>query len=401
MSRNRAIIAVFIGALVVRILFNAYLVGMDKPSFVSFPDGVEYDAIAQSIAAGTGFEFDHAPNTFRPPGYPFFLAAIYALAGHSYPAVKIVQSVIGAFTCVIVLLIGERLFSTRVGMIAASIAVVYPFLVVYTGFLLSETLFVFLSLVFLYALVRLREQYSVWWVAFAGFMLGLMNLTRPMSLLLPLLLLFWAWIEFGDKRRAIAIVGIMVLMMMVPIVPWTVRNYVVTHSFIPIASHHWSGLYMGNNPEILRDPEAIGGSIEPERMDDYRSAYLSFMSHALRHEPLALLRLEGHKLKRFWSVFPKTSERDRIVSAFSYGLLLPFFLVGMYLSLRGQPKPWVLFAWILNFCLVTLVTHGSTRFRLPVEPGVILFGSLTLERLWMKLRLAEEKGHSASVANGR
>jgi hypothetical protein len=69
---------------------------------------------------------------------------------------------------------------------------------------------------------------------------------------------------------------------------------------------------------------------------------------------------------------------------FSYGLLLPFFLVGMMFSLQLHQKPWLLFFWILNFCLVTLIAHGSTRFRLPVEPVLILFGSLALERLWMR-----------------
>jgi 4-amino-4-deoxy-L-arabinose transferase-like glycosyltransferase len=397
MNRTRVIVAVFVGALIVRILFNVLVVGMDKPGFALFPDGEEYDAIARSLAAGTGFEVAHAPNTFRPPGYPFFLAAIYVLVGHSYPAVKIVQSAVGALTCVMVWLIGERLFSKRVGVIASSIAAVYPFLVVYTGFLLSETVFVFLSSVFLYALVRLREEDNAWWTAFAGFILGLMNLTRPMALLLPALLLVWAWIEFGDKRKAVVIVGIIAGMMLLPMTPWAVRNYMVTNSFILVAGHNWAGLYAGNNPAILRDPEAIGGSIQPERLEDYRAAYLSFLSHSLRHEPLELLRLEGHKLKRFWSVFPKTSERDRIISAFSYGLLLPLFIVGMFLSLRSHRKPWILFAWILNFCLMTLITHGSTRFRLPVEPAVILFGSLTLERVWMKFR-REHAGPSVQCA---
>ncbi|TRZ99887.1 MAG: hypothetical protein D4R81_08615 [Nitrospiraceae bacterium] len=386
MNRSRAIVAVFAGALLVRILFNVYLVGMDNPGFALFPDGEEYDALARSLAAGTGFEVDHAPNTFRPPGYPFFLAAIYALGGLSYPAVKIVQSAIGALTCVVILLIGERLFSRRVGVIAASIAAVYPFLVVYTGFLLSETVFVFLSSVFLYALARLREKCSVGWAAFAGLILGLMNLTRPMTLLLPILLLFWAWIEFGDKRRAVVIVGIIAGVMLLSMAPWVLRNHRVTNSFILVTGHNWERLYAGNNPAILRDSEAIGGSIDPERVEDYRAAYLSFMGRLLRHEPLELLRLEGHKLKRFWSVLPKTSERDRIVSACSYGLLLPLFIVGMYLSLRSQQKPWILFAWILNFCLMALITHGSTRFRLPVEPAVILFASLTLERLWLTFR---------------
>jgi 4-amino-4-deoxy-L-arabinose transferase-like glycosyltransferase len=384
MNRNRAIVAVFVGALVVRILFNVYLVGMDKPGFVFFPDGEEYDAIARSLAAGTGFEVNHSPNTFRPPGYPFFLAAIYAIGGPGYAVVKIVQSVVGALTCLMIVLIGEQLFSRRVGMMAGVIAAVYPFLVAYTGFLLSETLFVFLSTVFLYALVRLREDPAWLWVAVAGLVLGVMNLTRPVTLFLPVLLFFWLWVEWGAKRRAAVIAGMLALWMMVPIMPWTVRNYMVTNSFIPISSHLWSGLYAGNNPTIMHDPEAIGGSIEPEQLEDYRAAYLSFLQHYLVHEPMELLRLELHKLKRFWSVFPKTTSRDRVISVFSYGLLLPFFLIGMMFALQRHQKPWLLFFWILNFCLVTLIAHGSTRFRLPVEPVLILFGSLALERLWVR-----------------
>ena len=48
---------------------------------------------------------------------------------------------------------------------------------------------------------------------------------------------------------------------------------------------------------------------------------------------------------------------------------------------RAQ-RPWILFIWVLNFCLMTLLLYGSTRFRAPVEPAIILFGSLALERIW-------------------
>ncbi len=395
MSRTVVLTAIFAGALLVRILFNVYLVGMEEPGLVNFPDGKDYDAIGRSLANGTGFEVNHSPDTFRPPGYPFFLAAIYTIGGPGYAAVKIVQSVIGALTCLMILLIGEQLFSKRVGVIAAVIAAAYPLLVAYTGFLLSETLFVFLSVVFLYALVRLREDQARRWVVVAGLVLGLMNLTRPVTLFLPVLLFFWLWVEWGTKRRAAVIAGMLALLMMVPIVPWTVRNYMVTHSLILITGQNWFRLYAGNNPTIMHDSEAIGGSIEPEQLADYRSAYLSFLRHYLMHEPRELLRLELHKLKRFWNVFPKTTYRDKVISLLSYGVLLPFFLIGMVFALQRHQKPWLLFFWILNFCIVTLIAHGSTRFRMPVEPVVILLGSLALESLWMRCTGVGHVGLSA------
>ena len=351
--RMTPLIAVFVAAFLMRLIFNVYVMGIDDAGIERFPDGKDYDALALALAGGTGYEIDQSPNTFRPPGYPFFLAAVYALAGHSFAVVKVLQSL----------------------------------------FLLSETLFVFLSMVFLYMLIRLRGNWAWWDVALAGLVLGLMNLTRPVALLLPGLLFFWLWGELGAKRRAAMIAGLLALGMLVPIVPWTVRNYVATQSFILIDDHHWLGLHIGNNRTIMEMPDKIGGWLEPAlvegsresfRAADYRAAYVSFMRDLLQR-PLDLLRLEGYKLMRFWSVVPtssKTTPRDAVISILSYGLLLPLALLGVALSFRSVEKPWLLIVWTLNFCLMSLIAFGSTRFRAPVEPVLVLFGALALERAW-------------------
>jgi hypothetical protein len=224
-----------------------------------------------------------------------------------------------------------------------------------------------------------------------------MSLVRPVTLMIPVLLFFWAWIEFGAKRKAVVIASLLAIWMMVPILPWTIRNYMVTHSYILIEDHHWLSMYVGNNRTILQNPGAIGGWLEPEQIEgfkptfkteDYRSATLSFLRQYLLHEPWELLRLEAHKLKRFWSVFPtssKTTYRDAMISVFSYGLLLPLFVIGMILSLRSHQRPWILIIWIVNFCFVTLIAFGTTRFRAPVEPAIVLFASLALEKGWARL----------------
>ncbi len=389
-------ILIVAAAFLVRVLFNVYVVGMQQVGLELFPDGKDYDALGLSLAAGTGFAIHSVPNTFRPPGYPLFLAALYMIFGHSYVAVKIAQSLLGALTCLMIFLIGQRLFSKRVGVIAATIATVYPLLVVYTGFLLSEALFVFLSTLFLYALVRFRECTSRRWIAAAGLVLGIMNLTRPVTLLLPAVLFVCFWIELKAKRRAAMIAGMLALWMLIPIMPWTIRNYTVRQAFILIADHQWVALYSANNRKILHDPDKIGGWIQPEGGEDYRAEYLAFMQDMLVHEPLEFLRLEFHKLHRFWSIVPtssKTTSRDTIVSLFSYGLLLPLSVAGMVLSLKSPPVPWILYFWVLHFCLMALIVYGSTRLRAPVEPVLILFGALAVDKGWLKV-VGETRGLS-------
>jgi len=376
----------FVAALIVRLLFNAVVIGMEVPTQDTFSDWKEYDLVGLSLASGTGFTIYGQPYLIHPPGYPLFLGVLYLLFGHSYAAVKVAQSLLGALTCVLILLIGERVFTKRVGLVAAAIAAVYPHLVYYTGLLMSEVLFVFLSTLFLYALAMLRENFTLRRMAFAGVILGLASLTRPMLMLIPALLLFWVWIECRSTKRALVVTATLWLWMVVVILPWTVRNYVVTGSVVPIVATHWVTLYGANNPAILENPDAVGGWVDPEPMspEEYRAAYVAFLREMLFHRPLDFLKLELHKLKRFWSLFPKTQtpRRDALINLLSYGWLLPLFLVGMALAARITPPPWILYLWVAYFCLLTLVMHGTTRYRLPVEPVIILFGAFTLERLW-------------------
>ncbi len=371
-------------AFMVRLLGNLYLIGVDQPGFGAFSGGdvLEYDALGWSLAKGEGYSTEDGPNTFRPPGYPAFLALIYLVFGHSYMAVKVTQSVLGALTCFMIFKLGEHFFTKRVGAIAAGIAAVYPLLIVYTGVLLSETLFVCLSMVFLYLLTRVPSRDSFWPALLAGVVLGVMNLTRPVALLLPAFLFIWGLYIFPDKRRSVVLISTLVASMLVVILPWTLRNYVVTRSFLLVSAHHWGTLYGANNPNILKNPEAIGGWIQPPEGMDYRTEYISFMKTMMFEQPLELVRLELHKLKRFWNVLPKTSDRDRILSLLSYGLLLPLCAIGVVLSWNCPQKPWILFMWVLYFNFIAILFHGSTRYRLPVEPTLILFGAFALDRLY-------------------
>src|ERR671932_1381386 len=60
------------------------------PDYRIVHDARDYDRHARSIAAGDGFaRLGPGPSrvtAFRPPGYPVFLAGVYALTGHETKA---------------------------------------------------------------------------------------------------------------------------------------------------------------------------------------------------------------------------------------------------------------------------------------------------------------------------
>ncbi|HXH23203.1 MAG TPA: glycosyltransferase family 39 protein, partial [Dehalococcoidia bacterium] len=113
-------------------------------------DAQYYDAVARSLVSGAGYSVGidgsgftpgGSPTAFFPPGYPFFLAGVYRLFGHSLDAARVANCAAAALSIVPVYLAGHRLFGRREGLLAAGGTAVSPSLVYWTPVLVSESLF--------------------------------------------------------------------------------------------------------------------------------------------------------------------------------------------------------------------------------------------------------------------
>ena len=100
--------------LLVVFLFRVILILTVPGSYDGSPhrqDGYAYDSLAWHLLSGYGFSVNRAstlslgdcppcePVTYPLPGYPSFLAGLYALFGRNYLVVKLVQAAIDAATC--------------------------------------------------------------------------------------------------------------------------------------------------------------------------------------------------------------------------------------------------------------------------------------------------------------
>src|SRR3989338_10379603 len=83
-------------------------------------DDLQYNIIAKNILDGNGFSYDSTePTAARGPVYPLFLAATYFVFGYDYNVVRILQSIIGAITCLFIYLIAKELYNSVIGFYAA------------------------------------------------------------------------------------------------------------------------------------------------------------------------------------------------------------------------------------------------------------------------------------------
>lgn len=243
-------------ALVIRVLWVA------ATHYTPAGDAVDYDRIAGSIADGHGYgpTVIAAPGTasaYRPPGYPYLLALVYKLSGNSWTAGRLLGAVLGALAVFALMMLADWLRDRPTAVAAGLIAAVYPPLLDSSaGALLSEALFVPAMLGTLLAAVAYRrsERRLAWAVA-AGVLCGVAALTRGngILLLIPLALALWMAPGAARRGRVVALTGAVVVLVLV-LAPWTVRNFDALHGFVPISTELGPTAAAVYDPAFLSQP---------------------------------------------------------------------------------------------------------------------------------------------------
>jgi len=389
------------------------------PGHVLQYDEHDYDGHAVSIAAGHGFSDTLAhgrPTAFRPPGYPYLLAGVYRVAGVDRAAVaervrvaRVAQAVIGTLAVALIGLLAAQLWVRTEGLTAMALGAVYVPLITVGGAVMSEPLFVVLALAALCAAVQHRRSAHRWrWLVLAGALGGLAVLTRANGVvLLPALALaVWGGSERARghapgrfTRTALVPPALLVAIALVVVSPWTIRNAVVLHSFVPVSTQLGSALAGTYNDQARGDRGAwrsirhvpafaqlwrrVATTPEPEVERELRAASL----HYIRRHPayvaevgfwntVRLLDLAGLKRSRATAATIGIDERwaDAGVTCF---WLFAALALGGALTARARRTP--LFVWavpaLLTLSVVFLVVE-TPRYRTAVDPFVVLLAAL-------------------------
>lgn len=208
-----------------------------------------------------GLTGDHGIYTtyIRLPGYPAFLAAIFAVFGvDHYRAVLFIQMFVDIGTCFFTADLAKRICSERAAKIAFLLAAICPFLANYTAAALSETLETFLTVLALdLAISALGASCNalsafhnnIRWIGY-GLAVGGAILVRPDGGILLVATGLYLCVAFfmslrspkqsvsprpADLLRACVIIAVVSL---APLIPWTLRNWNVFHTFQPLAPRY-------------------------------------------------------------------------------------------------------------------------------------------------------------------
>jgi 4-amino-4-deoxy-L-arabinose transferase-like glycosyltransferase len=194
------------------------------------------------------------PTLSRLPGYPAFLAAIFAMFGaDSFRAVLLVQVLFDLATCFLIADMARRMFSRHAAKAAFLMAAFCPFLANYAATALTETLEIFFTALALdlafrgLAIGGSARHARLAWMG-CGLAVGGAILLRPDGgILLAAIGAYFFWLLVRGRRRprirltpqAIIVAGVLVAVCaLAPLIPWTLRNLHTLHRFEPLAPRY-------------------------------------------------------------------------------------------------------------------------------------------------------------------
>ncbi|MFH0981956.1 MAG: tetratricopeptide repeat protein [Planctomycetota bacterium] len=364
---------------------------------------------AKAIAAG---ETLFPGPYFRAPLYPWFLAGIYWIAGPGALLPRLVQCVLGSVSCVLIYLLGREAFGRVTGLLAGFAAATYWVFVYYEGELLLESLSIFLNLLALWFILQAARKPGVVYWCLAGVLLGLSAINRPnVVAFMPLAALWIVLLHRKEWKRGLGCAAWFGLACAVPILPLTVRNYVVGKDFVLIAWQGGPNFYIGNNPQsdgmntvmpgarrdwwgaysdwIALAEEEAGRKLKPSEVSRHysRKVWRFFREQPRRAAGLMKLKLlyflNGTEIPNPTNLYYFTRRYTPIIRflPLGFGMLVPFAVLGVWFSRRQFVPHFPLWGFGLVYMGTVVAFYVNSRFRLPVVPVVMVYAGYALVHL--------------------
>ena len=333
---------------------------------------------------------DTAVSFFKPPLWQSILAVpSWLLRNDPVLAQRIFACVIGSATILVIGLVARKLAGPIAGLFAASLAAVYPNLVVLDGLLLVESIYGLTIAAILLASYRLIDDPSLASAVVLGTLLGLAALQRTDALGLLLILIPPLFLKLRRREvRSLKLASVSILCTLVAIVPWSIYASSSSAAIVPIATNARETLINDNCPETWFGPNAGNWSSRCVNLVPSERGITYALRHPASFPRLAIQRIgrtfdfyEPAQNARFASLIDGRSPGLTLLGRLVWWLTLPFALFGAFRCRRLKIWLWPLFCPIILSIGLSVFTHGETRFRVASEISVIVLAGVGMAQL--------------------
>lgn len=383
------------------------------------PCNIEFGVLASSIMEGRGFSGpawwfrdEPGPTAIAPPLSAYFLAACLAVlpADSAYLWIELIQVVLSAAVVVPVWFVTRRIFGEPTAWLAAVLVALNYFLACTPGWVCYSTLHVLLLALVVWLAYQLFDRPTPGRAVLFGAVAGLATLNK--GLIAGYVVLLGIWIlmagqsEQWPKRLKTLLLAAAVSFLVVA--PWTVRNWRLFKSFVPVATNFGVTLWIGNNPDAtggfyandgrpvyehvpatLR--EKLRGHNEAEQSRIFAAESWRWMCDHPRHWVELRTKAfgyfwteENYWLKdAFYETNPGQARPNPALMLLTFAFLAATAL-GIFLTLGRWRELMPIYLLLLTYTTIYTLTHAdiTNRYRLPLEPWMLVIASGGMTRLW-------------------
>jgi len=414
---------ILIVALMVRLDFMwSYQHHHSRQALSVIPFMFESSNIAYSLATGQGFSSPFrvttGPTAWMTPVYPAILADIFRIFGPytyaSWTAAALVNILFSTLACVPIFFAGKRIAGLGVAAGAAWLWALYPnaFQIAVES-IWEASIAAFLGATILWATLALAESNRIRdWCGY-GLLWGAALMTNAtLGAALPFLLLWLAYRARKTGRSWFAKSALALGVAILCCAPWTIRNYAVFHSFVPLRSTLGLQLWMGNNPQAKPIWLGEGHPIHEQAERDLyvqmgeiaymRQKKADAIQYMLSH-PAREAQLIGRRFISFWAggtPYPIEdfvrwhSNWPRIVLLFNVLTAVGTLLGITALCFRRSEHALPLAVFPILFPCAYYLTLALPRYQLPVAPIEMLLAAIGAQGLvqWAARILGKRTG---------
>ena len=435
-------ITIFFVALIIR-LINLAITDF-SPSAILLEDAALYFT---TVTSGQTF-LDNAhlaifSQTERMPGYFLFLAAIKSIFGENFLPILITQSVVDSVTCVMIGALGCYICPKH-WEIFGWLAAVWPNLIIHSGLILGDSLFVFFFVWFLLSFAGFLNKPTILLAVTTGAALGLATLIRPTTqfivlltpVLLPIILIF----SKLKIREAIHKSLVIFFVAGICVTPLSIKNFVKYDSFA-LTSQNGTHLQNWVASEVVMLRDSIGREEAVKLLKAKSEKALLKLSPYQQNNPFVrsaqqvdtalqeIVATPIHTILKSWAqgavinlaapalmidkrvrqlphisfvsdtrgdLFSRAREfisgsssiyvTTLIASGAGAIIISLFQFVGFFIQLRVNLMLAVLSAMTVTYFLIISGPVGSPKYRLPIEPILIIWLGCTLLYFWQILK---------------
>lgn len=391
-------------------------------------DGVQYAQYARNLVDHGAYSDSsgppYAPSVYRTPGYPFFLAGLRLIGGDSVVIVRVAQFLLLLVIVWLVYRIALELAGRRPARIAALLCVTYlPFLWLARTHLTEILAGTLLTAVVL-LLVQARRDPKVRRFGAIGVLVALAALVRPgyAFAIAPIVLGVVLWRGSLPMRGAVGRALVSVLVFVVALTPWTIRNLGLTHQIRPFgvgggglslfassqqyegtAGYRWDGAEL-HRLDVAAAPVIRRADVRAAR--EHTEVPLNVRREiAVDHDLRAaawdivkglsvfdVLRRIPKRIAYTWAVsdYPGTTHYTvwHNLARVEHFALLALALVGLLFAVMrlGLAAIWPVALFPVYITLVHLVTHSEGRYSVPTRPALMVLAALGAVCAWERVR---------------